>query len=315
MNPVLATVFEQTSLWLIVFVLASWLSALAYPAIRTFLQRCSAPTRSMACLAIGLVPPLASLVVVVLLMHPVWANALVPEHCHQGVCGSHAPMFQINTIGGMTLVATSIMSLCLLLIFCWRAILHGKRRLAAIFRFASQSDTPRFEMIETAALLAWCCGYWQPQVLVSRGLLEKLSREQLEVVLVHEEAHARRKDNLRHTLLYWSTVFWPKQARQRIRADVANDAEQSCDLAALQHAGDPALLNSVMALIRDQVAPRSTRAQAAFFHPHRQVRTDNSPHSSGLRAWVATWLSWVAHIILLTGLAHFILEWISGLSR
>jgi hypothetical protein len=318
MTPILATAFEWISLWFLAFVLGSWLSAMIYQALRRILLPCHASVRSLATLLLGVIPPLASLLVLVLVMHPDWATFLVPEHCHEGHCDSHAPVFLASSFGGMALVATSLMVMCLLLGFCLRNLHYGQQRIAALFRLASGNTTPRFEVIESPGLLAWCCGLIQPKVLVSRGLLDRLTPAQLEVVLVHEEEHARRKDNLRHVALLWCTVFWPGRIRQRIRADVTADAEESCDRAACKSAEDPAMLRTVMELLRQEVPHSEVRARSAFFHSPRKLgkgAIQLPQTASSLRAWSATWFSWLAHIVVLTGLAHFILEWISGLSN
>jgi len=315
MIPSLATAFEWISLWLLVFVLGSFLSALIYPALRRILRSCSASVRSLAGLVLGIIPPLAGVVVLALVMHPAWANVLVPEHCHQGHCDSHAPLFTVWSLGGMSLAATSVMVLCLLLGLCLRNLHYGQQRIAALFRMVSKNDTPRYEVIESPTVLAWCCGLVQPQVLVSRGLLNRLSPMQLEVVLVHEEEHVRRRDNLRHTVLTWATVFWPGSLRQQIRDDVAADAEESCDNAARKSATDPEILRTVMDLMSSETAHSAFATRSVFFHPYRRTvdwATQSTASAHSLWAWFAIWFSWLAHILLMTGLAHFILEWISG---
>lgn len=318
MNPILVTAFEWISLWFLVFVLGSFLSALTYPALRRLLMPCDASLRSLACLILGLIPPAASLLVLVLVMHPDWANVLVPEHCHQGQCDSHSPLFSVSSLGGMSLVATSVMVLCLLLVFCLRNLRSGQARIATLFRMVSRKTTPRYEVIESPGLLAWCCGLVQPRVLVSRGLLERLTPTQLEVVLVHEEEHVRRRDNLRHTVLHWASVFWPAGIRQQISADVALDAEKSCDNAACKSVEDPEILRSVIDLLCHATPHAVVAKRAAFFHTNRQSMNSTAglPQAADKsRAWFTIWFSWLAHIVLLTGLAHFLLEWISGLSN
>lgn len=55
-------------------------------------------------------------------------------------------------------------------------------------------------LLETPALVAAQVGIWQPQLLISRGLLQSLETEQIEAVLSHEEAHAYYRDT------FW--FFW-----------------------------------------------------------------------------------------------------------
>jgi hypothetical protein len=208
------------------------------------------------------------------------------------------------------------MILSVLAVLCLWAIVSGQRRLLTIFQLTSKHDTPRYELLDSPGLVAWCCGLLRPRVVVSRGLLERLSPDQLEFVLLHEEAHARRKDNLRHTLLQWATVFWPRAVKQRIRADVAADAEASCDLTAETRSNGSSLLDSVIKLTDGKNNPPPVRSQTSFFHAHRRmtnVKVSAFGPVGSLRAWLVVWLSWVLHIVFLTGLAHFMLEWLSSL--
>jgi Zn-dependent protease with chaperone function len=50
--------------------------------------------------------------------------------------------------------------------------------------------------IPDASVFAWTAGIRRPVILVSQGLREALPSEELEVVLAHEEAHVRGRDNL-----------------------------------------------------------------------------------------------------------------------
>ena len=54
---------------------------------------------------------------------------------------------------------------------------------------------PVYEVADRA-VFAWTVGIWRPVILVSRGLRESLSPEELQVVLAHEQAHASGRDNL-----------------------------------------------------------------------------------------------------------------------
>ncbi|MBD2776929.1 M56 family metallopeptidase [Iningainema tapete] len=58
-------------------------------------------------------------------------------------------------------------------------------------------------LLDTSALFAGQIGFWQPQLIVSEGLLQTLSPEQLETVLAHEEGHYHYRDTFWFFWLGW----------------------------------------------------------------------------------------------------------------
>lgn len=82
-------------------------------------------------------------------------------------------------------------------------------------------------------------GIFRPQVVIGRGILETLSREQLDMALRHEWAHAASRDNLKKLLLLLApdvAPFLRKRFREMDQA-WARFAEWSADDRAA--AGDP----------------------------------------------------------------------------
>lgn len=61
-------------------------------------------------------------------------------------------------------------------------------------------------VLEVPTLFAAQVGIWQPELVVSRGLLQSLEAEQIEAVLGHEEAHAYYRDT------FW--FFWLNGVRR-----------------------------------------------------------------------------------------------------
>ena len=81
---------------------------------------------------------------------------------------------------------------------------------------------------------AFVLGFVNPQVYVSRGLLEAVHRKDVDAVLAHEEAHLRRRDPLRRLIASLGLMFHlPGIAgmlqRYLTRAqELAADAEAAC---------------------------------------------------------------------------------------
>jgi hypothetical protein len=55
---------------------------------------------------------------------------------------------------------------------------------------------PAVKVIDDASLRAFCAGYLQPRVYISRGALDLLSPEELGAVLLHEDHHRSTCDPL-----------------------------------------------------------------------------------------------------------------------
>ena len=62
-------------------------------------------------------------------------------------------------------------------------------------------------VLETPNLFAAQVGVWQSELVISRGLLESLSAEQIEAVLSHEEAHGYYRDTFFFFWLNWIRYF------------------------------------------------------------------------------------------------------------
>jgi Zn-dependent protease with chaperone function len=70
-------------------------------------------------------------------------------------------------------------------------------------RFADQ----KIRLLTTGALFAGQIGFWQPELVISQGLLKSLSPEQLETVLAHEHGHHHYRDTFWFFWLGWIRKF------------------------------------------------------------------------------------------------------------
>jgi len=64
----------------------------------------------------------------------------------------------------------------------------------------STVDGVACRQVEIGEPLAFCAGYFRPQVYLSRGLIARLSDDELRAVVAHERHHLRRRDPLRRLL-------------------------------------------------------------------------------------------------------------------
>jgi Zn-dependent protease with chaperone function len=61
--------------------------------------------------------------------------------------------------------------------------------------------------LNTSQLFAAQVGFWQSQLVISQGLLDRLTSEQLEAVLTHEQAHAYYRDTFWFFWMGWLRHF------------------------------------------------------------------------------------------------------------
>lgn len=303
--------------WLMITLAASWLSAAAYPLQRLAVRAYNPATRAFGALVYAMLAPVAAALVLVLLMQPQLSSALLPSHCHDQVCGPHAPDIEATSLLGSALVSIATLAVITLLFMLYRNLQWGRRRILALDAISERpAGDHTYRVVDSPALLAWCGGLWRPQIYLSRGLLSRLDGEQLQVVLAHERAHAARRDNLQRTVLFWATFFWPAALRTKIRRDFAGASEQVCDLAAVRQVGSVPPVESVIALLSGYSNQQPRTHGATFATPQHRDRLQalrNVADKRGMAAgsWLLIVLLWVTQVAVLTRVAHPVLEWVT----
>jgi bla regulator protein blaR1 len=83
-------------------------------------------------------------------------------------------------------------------------------------------------------------GFFRPIVLLPEGILETLTRPQMEAVLAHELSHARRRDNLTAAIhMIVEAVFWFYPLVWWIGARLVEERERACDESVLILGSEP----------------------------------------------------------------------------
>jgi len=73
-------------------------------------------------------------------------------------------------------------------------------------------------------------GFWRPVVTIPRGLSAKLSESELEAVILHELAHAKRADNWTSAFAHaMVSIFWFYPILWWIERRLYNERERACD--------------------------------------------------------------------------------------
>ena len=112
---------------------------------------------------------------------------------------------------------------------------------------ARRAGIARLRCLAGTDLTAFCAGLLRPCVYVTTATA-KLNTNELDAVLAHEAAHARRRDPLRRLLTRAAAdvMFWFPLLRWWLRTHVEN-AEIHADKAAIEHAGRQGLAAAMLA--------------------------------------------------------------------
>ena len=95
---------------------------------------------------------------------------------------------------------------------------------------------------------AFCVGLLRPDVVVSDGLIERLSEAELRSVLAHERHHARRRDPLRRALVKaFCDGFWFIPALRTAARAQATVSELAADAVAMRSTGAQPLASALLA--------------------------------------------------------------------
>lgn len=304
--------------WIILTITLTWLLAAAYPLLRLATNRFSALMASSLTLVYALLAPLTAAIASAILAAPELSFFLVSEHCHGEHCSPHH--LQIATTAqGFVSAGLAISLLVCVIAWMLQQLFYNQRQLRMLDRVTRQQPLS-YQVIDSEQHIAWCAGLWHPKVFISTGLLQTMSEDQLQSVLIHEFTHAYRRDNLRKWLLHWLTILWPGTLKQRVREDFNNYNERVCDLAAAQADNrDNAFAALITRLsgnhpLADNTAPATMasarlsalkRDKARLSHTSRPSTIDIflfAPVAGGL---------WLALLSASVYFGHPLLEWLS----
>lgn len=218
--------------------------------------------RSTLLLALAVFPVTVAALVAALGFAPAVGGMFV-DHCHDDTgCGPHVPLLHAGTVYALMFGAAV---LAVTFALCGRVAgrLRRSQRLArTLGLLAEPASRERYQLIESPEAFAYCVGLWQPKVVVSTGLEHKLSRKELDAVVAHEQAHAARRDNLRHGVAALCLLPLGPGARRALLADLILASEHACDRAAAERTSAASLLAALTAL---HPAERAPAARGTYF--------------------------------------------------
>jgi Zn-dependent protease with chaperone function len=206
-------------------------------------QTLPAASRARVLFGWAAAPALAAMALVTATLWPSIGVALglAFDHCeqhagHLHLCLHHLPVHGPGLAGSIALATFT-------LVF-GGSVARALRSAALARRLVGlrSSELAGAGVVRSPNAFALSVGWLRPAVVVSTGLVERLTPAQLAVVVSHERAHAARRDALALTCVRVLSLAHLPAVRRRIFADLTLACEQACDEAAARACGDRVLV-------------------------------------------------------------------------
>ncbi|KKO12849.1 M56 family metallopeptidase [Pseudohongiella sp.] len=241
-------------IWLVLWLVLTLILRGLYPLIRSTLFRLHPAHGSVLLLLLWSAPFILSLLATSLLLVPTFGGLLLAPHCH-GDCAPHVPTTSTWVLvwSGFTLAVVATLALSWHFAqSLWRGIRMRKQFDALSSRQAG------YRLLAASEPAVFTLGWWRPRVYISTGLLGGCSSEELAIILAHEQAHRKRRDNLRLLLGRVFCLVLPRVWRQSVVHDLHLLCEQSCDFVAASRYGSLSVAQTLVQVgrvLRRSAAP------------------------------------------------------------
>lgn len=297
--------------WILLWFLLTLLVSLVYPLVRPLISRLHPAHGSALLLLYWSAPALLALAAGLMLYAPLAESLLITPHCH-GSCVEHSPQTSELSVALMGLVLAMLAAAGMSVNLIYNAVRGGRMRRQLEMLGTVQK---RFCLLNSAQPVVFTLGWWHPGVFISRGLLEQCSPEQLSVILRHEQAHSRRRDNMRLLALRVFTCLLPARIRKQVVYDLQILCEQACDFAAAEKHGAILVAETLIHISRLVKHAAVPRGSLAFDGGDLEIRVHallGSEERRSLRSWQLFMSAAVIAAILLVLLdpLHHGAEWL-----
>lgn len=126
----------------------------------------------------------------------------------------HLYVFQLNSWHGVSVILFVVFSLCLIVIKGTQ-VYRQSNAIYTLKHFSTSqhscSNTYKVLIIDSDIPTAFTSGLFRPSCYVSKGLIDKLTPAELDIVIEHELEHARNKDPLLMLLIACLSAYYPKK--------------------------------------------------------------------------------------------------------
>ncbi len=214
----------------------------------------NAARRSELVVALAVVPAVVAFLLVVAVVAPslLHVAGVLRDHCnihdhHPHLCAVHypdTPAFLVG-LGGLLLGLTLLRAL-----FLARAKGAARRCVRDLEALTHPEPGSDLRVVPSDRPLCFAVGLWRPRVFMSQGLMDRLPKPMVAILLAHERAHLRRRDPLLLSLLPWSGLLGLPGSQAAVLAAFRAAAEDACDAAAARSFGALNVASSLVATAR-----------------------------------------------------------------
>jgi len=162
-----------------------------------------------------------------LLFFPAAETLLVREHCHTN-CGTHLPLVNSAYIAWPG-IALLVGMLVLFVVRGWQQVAAAKTFTRQLYALSDKSPQGESRLLHDQTPLIFTVGFTHNTVFLSDGLRSACNDEELNIVFAHEEAHVKRKDNLRLLLARLFSLPIPSRVAVILHDDLKLFTESACD--------------------------------------------------------------------------------------
>lgn len=293
--------------------------AVGYRFARARLLRLVPGHRSSVLLILSAMPLGIGLAMAAAVFTPRVGGYLVAAHCHGDLdCKTHVPTILSDPVAYASLGLATLFT-GYVLFHLGRVLLREKRLWHNLGTLARQSRED-IVIIDSTEPIAFSLGLFGPTAFISQGLIKQTSCDELQAVILHERAHADRRDNLRAILASICTLGFPAAMRRQLVGDLRMAAEQACDGRAASALGDPLLVAQTLIKVQRLSHRAADIVPCGFSHSNTAARVLALLQPNGVQAggWLVLSLlvgsvglivlgaDWVHHLV------ETVLGWVQG---
>lgn len=280
------TLGSFSAIAIVLWLLLSFLFVLFYPMTRRILFALHPRFGSALLLAYWVGPVILSIVSTSFLFVPDLERVLVDAHCHQA-CSSHVPLIESFGMASLGLAVGGLI-LFVVAMRCLRT-LRQSRQLKMQFRALSR-HRGAYHLLGSATPLVFTLGWWRPRIYLSEGLSSACTDTDLSIILLHEQAHQERRDNLRLLLARLSSAILSSFFATRIMSDLQLLTEQACDFRAAERFGHVAVAQTLLKVKRLMRFPKDSFGEVSNAFAERDVELRikallKAQHRIALQPW------------------------------
>jgi beta-lactamase regulating signal transducer with metallopeptidase domain len=197
-------------------------------------------------------PFLSSLAATALVFSPLLEQNWITTHYHSADCENRFPLLKNGVAIGGVLAATALALTAMLARF-FSQLFYSLKLESKLAILADKKD--QWYLLPNKERLVFTMGWLKNSIFITDGLLQHCERRDVDIILEHEEEHARRKDNLRMLASRVLVLIVPAFLSKRFTEDLQLYTEAACDFSTARKHG---ALNVAETLVRiERLSPRS----------------------------------------------------------